>query len=110
MLSTRLFFQIIIMKLKFFRYIFKNYSYIKFRGNPDSGSSVVPYRRTDTTDGETHTDSRSDGRTERQIDMAKLLVAFSNYVNSPKNSKWNSIITFQTRVQYITLALVWYSL
>lgn len=68
MLSTRLSFQIIIMKLKFFRYIFKNYSYIKLRGNPDSGSSVVLYRWTDTTDGETHTDSRSDGWTDGKTD------------------------------------------
>jgi len=68
MLSTRLSFQIIIMKLKFSPYIFKNYSYMKLRGNPDSGSSVVPYRRIDTTDGETHTDSRSDGRTDGKTD------------------------------------------
>jgi hypothetical protein len=100
-LSTRLSFQIIIIKLKFSRYIFKNYSNIKSHGNPDSWSSVVPYRWTDTTDGETHTDSLSDGRTERQTDMAKLRVAFSNSVNAPKNCKWNSIITFQTRVRYI---------
>ena len=55
---------------------------------------------------ETQTVGRTDERTDRQTDMAKLIVAFSNFVNSPKNCKWNTIIKFQTSVQYITLALV----
>ena len=29
---------------------------------------------------------RNDGRTDRQTDMTKLLVAFSNFANAPKNS------------------------
>jgi len=77
--------------------IFKNYSNIKLHENPDSGSSVVPCRWTDTTGGETHRQSvgRSDGRTGRQTDMAKLIVAFSNSVKASRNCKWKSIIKFR---------------
>jgi hypothetical protein len=68
-------------------------------------------QRTDSvgrTDGRTDrpTDGQTDGRTDRQTDMAKLTVTFSNSVNASKNCNSNSIIKFQTSVQYITLALV----
>ena len=52
------------------------------------------------------TDTQTVGMTDRETDMASLIVAFSNSVNSPKNCKWNSTIKFQASVQYITLALV----
>jgi len=28
-----------------------------------------------------------EGRTDRQTDMAKLIIAFSNFANTPKNAK-----------------------
>ena len=60
----------ILMKLEFSRHIFEKYSKIKFHENPTSGNRVV--RR-----------GQSDGRT----DMAKLIVAFSNFAKVPnKNS------------------------
>ena len=48
----------ILMEHEFSGQIFERYSNIKFRGNPSSGSRVVPRRRTD---------------------MTKLTVAFRNY-------------------------------
>ena len=47
------------MRLKFSWQIFEKYSNIKFHENPSSGSRVVPW-----------------GRTDRQTDMTKLIVAF----------------------------------
>jgi Fe-S-cluster formation regulator IscX/YfhJ len=32
-----------------------------------------------------HTDERTDGQTDRQADMTKLIVALHNIVNEPKN-------------------------
>jgi len=32
-----------------------------------------------------HADGRTDGRTDGQTDMTKLIVAFSNFVNTPKH-------------------------
>jgi Fe-S-cluster formation regulator IscX/YfhJ len=32
-----------------------------------------------------HADGRTDGRTDRQTDMTKLIVAFRNFANAPKN-------------------------
>ena len=52
------------MKLEFTRQIFERYSNIKFRGNPSSGNRVVPCGLTDM----------------------KLIVAFRNYGNAPKNA------------------------
>jgi len=38
------------MKLEFPRQTFEKYTNIKFRGNPSSGSRVVPFGRTDRHD------------------------------------------------------------
>jgi len=57
------------MKLEFSRQSFEKYSSIRFHENPSSGSPVVPYRQTD-----------------RRTHMTKLIVAFRNFVNAPKNS------------------------
>jgi hypothetical protein len=46
----------------------KKYSEIKFIGNPSSGSQVVPWERTDG-----------------QMDMKKIIVAFRNSANLSKN-------------------------
>ena len=54
----------ILIKLEFSRHIFKKISYIKVHMNPFSGSRVIPF-----------------GWTE----MMKAIVAFSNFVNVPKN-------------------------
>jgi len=51
----------ILVKLSLFRQIFEKYSYIKFNGNPSSGNRVVPFGRT------------------------KLILAFRNFANAPKN-------------------------
>jgi hypothetical protein len=59
----------ILMKLEFSRQISEKYSNIKFHENPSSGSRVVQCGRTD-------------GRAEN---MMKLIVAFRNFVNAPKN-------------------------
>ena len=53
------------MKFEFSQQIFEKDSYIKFHQN---GSRVVPC-----------------GQTERQTDMTKLIVAFHNFANAPKN-------------------------
>ena len=56
------------MKFEFSRQIVEKYSNIKFDENPSSGSRAVLCGQTD-------------GRT----DMTALTVAFSNFVNAPKN-------------------------
>jgi hypothetical protein len=61
------------MELEFFQQVFEKYSNIKFHDNPSCGSQVVPYRRTD-------------GWTDREIDMMKLIVGFCSSVNAPKNN------------------------
>jgi len=58
----------ILTKIKYSRQIFEKYSRTKFHENQFIGSQVVPCRRTD-------------GRT----DMTKLLVAFRNFADAPKN-------------------------
>ena len=60
----------ILTKLEICRQIFKEYSHIKFHENPFCGNRVVPYGRTDR-------------RTE--TDMTKLINAFRNYGNAPKD-------------------------
>ena len=54
-----------LMKLKFSRQIFEKHSNIKLHGNLSSGSRVV-----------------SCGRTDRQTDMTKLIVAFRDFANA----------------------------
>ena len=56
------------MKFTFSQQVFEKYSKIKFHENPFSGSRVAPRGQTD-------------GRT----DTTKLLVAFRNFANEPKN-------------------------
>jgi hypothetical protein len=58
-----------LMKLEFSEQIFKKYPNIKFHENPCSGSRVVPC-----------------GWTDGWADMMKLMVAFCNLANAPKNS------------------------
>jgi len=60
------------MELEDLRQIFEKYSYVKFHGNPSSGSRVVPCGRTDR-------------RTHGQTDMMKFIDAFRNFMNGPKN-------------------------
>jgi hypothetical protein len=50
--------------------VFEKYSNIKFNENPSSGSRVVPC-----------------GRTDEEINMMKLIVAFHNFVNTPKTDE-----------------------
>ena len=54
----------ILVKFEFSRQIFEKLSNIKFNKNPSSGSRVVPCG---------------------QMDMTKLIVAFRNFANAPKN-------------------------
>jgi hypothetical protein len=56
------------MKHAFSRLRFEKYSNIKFHENPTSGRRVVSCRWTD-----------------KRIDMAKLTVAFRNFLNAPAN-------------------------
>jgi hypothetical protein len=56
------------MTLEFSGHIFEQYSNVKFPDNPSSGSRVVPCRETD-----------------EETDMMKLIVAFCNFANAPKN-------------------------
>jgi len=59
------------MKLQFSLQIIEKYSNIKYNKYALRGSGVVPYGRTD-------------GRTNRQTDMTKLIVAFRSFGNTPK--------------------------
>jgi hypothetical protein len=63
------------MKLEFSRQIFENSSNIKFHETPSIGSRVVPR-----------------GRTDRRTDMKKLIVAFRNFANAPKNEGMHSCL------------------
>jgi len=57
------------MKREIFRQIFENYSNIKFNENLSTGSPVVPC-----------------GRMDGQTDMAKLVVPFCKFANTPKKN------------------------
>jgi hypothetical protein len=57
------------MKFEYSLQIFEKCSDIKFHENLSSGSRVVPC-----------------GLTEGQIDITKLIVAFRNFANEPKNN------------------------
>jgi len=67
----------ILIKLESPRQIFGKYSHIKFRENLSRGSRAVPCGRTN-------------GQTDRQTDMTKLIVAVRNSANAPNIS---SVIT-----------------
>jgi hypothetical protein len=70
------------MKSEFSWQIFEKVSNIKFQQNPSSGSRVVPY-----------------GQTGRQTDMTKLIVAFHNFANAPKNTKIKKKVNVQWAVK-----------
>ena len=55
----------ILMKFEFYREALEKYTNVKFHENPSSGSRVVPR-----------------GRTDRQTDMKKLIVAFGKSCES----------------------------
>ena len=63
----------ILIKLEFSRQIFEKSAYIKFHDIQSSGSQVVTWEQTE-------------GRTEKQTDMAKLIVVFRNFANAPKRN------------------------
>jgi len=58
----------VLMELEFSRQIFEKYSNIIFYEYPSVGSRITPR-----------------GQTGGQTDMTKLIVAFRNFVNAPKN-------------------------
>ena len=62
----------ILMKLEFSKQIFEKSSNIKFNENLSSGSRVVPYGQTN-------------GRTDGRTGIMKLIGAFRNFANAPKN-------------------------
>jgi hypothetical protein len=62
----------IVITVEFPQHIFEIYTNIKFQEIPFSGSRVVPCERTDR-------------RTDRHADIMKLIVAFRNSANAPKN-------------------------
>jgi len=59
------------MKLRFSRQIFGKCSNLQFHENRCRGSGIAPCGKTD-------------GRTDRQTDMTKLIVANPNFTNEPK--------------------------
>jgi hypothetical protein len=61
----------ILIKLEFSRQFFEKYSNIEFHENSSSGSRFV-------------TCGKNNGRTDKRIDMTKLIVAFSNFASAPK--------------------------
>ena len=63
------------MKLEFSRQIFENYS-TTFNENPSNWGRVGPWGRTD-------------GRTDRQTDVAKVIVVSRNFANAP--DEWRSM-------------------
>jgi hypothetical protein len=65
----------ILTKLGFSRQIFEKFSNIKFHEKPSSESRVVPCGRKNI---------QTEGRTEKQTHMIKLIVAFCNCANAPK--------------------------
>jgi hypothetical protein len=62
----------ILMKLEFSQQIFKKYSNIKFNENLSCGSRDFQCERTD-------------GRTQGQRDMTKLIDTYRNFSNAPQN-------------------------
>ena len=66
------------MTLDFSRQVFKKPSNIKFHENPSSRVAKC---------------GRTDGQTDRQTDMTKLIVAFRNFAKAPKNSDKTVLVT-----------------
>ena len=83
------------MNLEFSEKIFEKVTNIKFHQNPSCGSQVVPCGRTDR-------------QTESRTNTIKLIVAFSNFANVPKNAhisqlsldRYDSTATSIFRVSY----------
>ena len=49
---------------------------------------------------------RTDGRTDRQTDMTKLIVAFHNFTNAPKNKGMSTIkLGYLEKIHYIKFTL-----
>ena len=65
------------MKVEFSRQKFDTHCNINFHENSSSGSRVVAYGQTDR-------------QTHGPADTMKLIVAFRNYANGPKNRNWRS--------------------
>jgi len=64
------------MNIEFSRQILEKFSDIKFHENPSRGKRSCSVR----------TNGRADVRkTDRQTDMTKLIFAFGNFENTPKN-------------------------
>ena len=80
------------MKIEFSQQIFEKYSYIKFHENVSSRSRVFPCGRTD---------GRTDKREDRQTDMTKLIVAFRNFANAPKNYNFTCYFVLVDRLSQI---------
>ena len=81
------------MKLEFSRKAFEKHSNIKFNENPSTGSRIVPWEQTD-------------GRMDR-TDRTKLIVAFRNFANAPKNTL-DLIMIFDINLEREVLLLWWY--
>jgi hypothetical protein len=62
------------MKLEFSRRIFEKYSNIKFRENLPVAAELF------------HVDRQNDRLTQEKKNMAKLIVAFRDFANGPKNA------------------------
>jgi len=62
------------MKLEISQQIFEKYLNIKFHENPSCGSRFTQKNRHE----------EMDSQTDRQTDMKKLIVAFHNFSNAPK--------------------------
>ena len=87
------------MKLEISRQIFEKFSNIQFNENPSSGSRAVP-----------------SGQTDGKIDLTKLIVAFRNVSNAPKNIQLcfitGSILLVQRALRqtdvHSTSTFIWY--
>ena len=76
-----------LITLEFYQQIFEKYSNAKFHENRSSGSRVVPC-----------------GRTDRQTDMTKLIVAFCYFANEHKGTQEKLYFHFtQTRSSFCAL-------
>jgi len=67
----------VLMKLEFYRQIFKKYSCISFHENGSSGSRFVPRGRSD---------GQKDG--QGQTDMTKLRFASPNFAKAPEEDMY----------------------